>query len=81
MLSLVFSSQTTSAQTLNEKLLSEDPESLVAAAREGGDIVRGAILFHQGNINCAKCHRAQSDGVRIGPNLGKLGELCRFRVE
>ncbi len=72
LLSLVFSSQTTSAQTLNEKLLSEDPESLVAAAREGGDIVRGAILFHQGNINCAKCHRAQSDGIRIGPNLGKL---------
>ena len=72
LLLLVFFSQTTSAQTLNEKLLSEDPEALVAAAREGGDIVRGAILFHQGNINCAKCHRAQSDGVRIGPNLGKL---------
>ncbi|MCP4478900.1 MAG: c-type cytochrome [Planctomycetaceae bacterium] len=72
LLLLVFFSQTTSAQTLNEKLLSEDPKALVAAAREGGDIVRGAILFHQGNINCAKCHRAQSDGVRIGPNLGKL---------
>ncbi|MDB4483611.1 c-type cytochrome [bacterium] len=72
LLLLVFFSQTTSAQTLNEKLLSENPEALVAAAREGGDIVRGAILFHQGNINCAKCHRAQSDGIRIGPNLGKL---------
>ena len=72
LLLLVIFSQATSAQTLNEKLLNEDPAALVAAAREGGDIVRGAILFHQGNINCAKCHRAQSDGVRIGPNLGKL---------
>ena len=72
LLLLVFFPQATSAQTLNEKLLSEDPEALVAAAREGGDIVRGAILFHQGNINCAKCHRTQSNGVKIGPNLGKL---------
>ena len=72
LLFLIFPSPTTSAQTLSEKLLSENPKALVAAAREGGDIVRGAILFHQGNINCAKCHRAQANGIRIGPDLGKL---------
>ena len=45
-------------QTLTETLSKNDPHKLVQEARKSGDIVRGAILFHQGNINCAKCHRA-----------------------
>ena len=56
------------SQTLTEKLVAEDPAELVAQSQQRGDIVRGAILFHQGNINCAKCHRGD-----IGPDLSRLG--------
>lgn len=62
----------TVAQTLNEKLLAEDPKQLAHQAMQDGDIVRGAILFHQGNINCAKCHRPSAEKDRIGPDLAKL---------
>ncbi len=61
-----------SAQTLTEKLIAEDPAELAHQARQDGDIVRGAILFHQGNINCAKCHRPTSEQDRIGPDLGRI---------
>lgn len=60
------------AQTLNESLILEDPAKLVLQARESGDIVRGAILFHQGNINCAKCHRPAAEKDRIGPDISRL---------
>ena len=62
----------TSAQTLTEKLIAENPTELAKQAREKGNIVRGAILYHQGNINCAKCHRATADKDRIGPDLSKI---------
>lgn len=60
------------AQTLNELLIQEDPAKLVLQAQETGDIVRGAIFFHQGNINCAKCHRPVAEKDRIGPDLSRL---------
>ncbi|MFT5300282.1 MAG: putative heme-binding domain-containing protein [Mariniblastus sp.] len=60
------------SQTLQEKLSAEDPVTLAQLAREQGNIVRGAILFHQGNINCAKCHRAQAEAQRIGPDLSRM---------
>ncbi len=62
----------TGAQTLNEKLIAEDPHQLVEAARKDGNVVRGAILFHQGNINCAKCHRPSAESDRIGPDLSLM---------
>jgi putative heme-binding domain-containing protein len=71
-LSTLATAGTSSAQTLNEKLIAEAPETLVADALKSGDIVRGAILFHQGNINCAKCHRPASEKERIGPDLSRL---------
>lgn len=58
--------------TLTEQLGSEPPEKLILDARERGDIVRGAILFHQGNIACAKCHRPHDEQERIGPDLSRL---------
>ncbi|MEP3479060.1 MAG: hypothetical protein ABJZ55_07430 [Fuerstiella sp.] len=61
-------------QTLTKDLLKEPAEKLVAQARESGNIVRGAILFHQGNIACAKCHRPTADQDRIGPDLSRLGK-------
>ena len=63
-----------SAQTLTERLIGEDPGKLVSEAKSKGDIVRGAILFHQGNINCVKCHRSTSENNRLGPDLSKMGE-------
>jgi putative heme-binding domain-containing protein len=60
------------AQTLAEKLIAEDPGRLTEEARANGNIVRGAILFHQGNINCAKCHRPSAEQDRLGPDLGKM---------
>ena len=60
------------AQTLTESLMAEDPARLALDAREKGNIVRGAILYHQGNINCAKCHRASATLERFGPNLSEL---------
>ena len=61
-------------QTLTEKLIAENPTALVESARKDGNIVRGAILFHQGNINCAKCHRPNAEVDRIGPDLSRLDQ-------
>lgn len=61
------------AQTLSQELIQEDPAKLIVQARERGDIVRGAILFHQGSIACAKCHRPTAEQARIGPDLSRLG--------
>ncbi|MCR9200065.1 MAG: c-type cytochrome [Planctomycetaceae bacterium] len=60
--------------TLTEQLGREVSDKLVLEAQERGDIVRGAILFHQGNIACAKCHRPQDEKDRIGPDLSRLGD-------
>ena len=61
-------------KSLTEKLSAESPAKLVEQARSNGDIVRGAILFHQGNINCAKCHRSTSQRERLGPDLRQMGK-------
>ncbi|MBL8888382.1 MAG: c-type cytochrome [Planctomycetaceae bacterium] len=60
------------AQSLTDKLSAEDPANLAAEARASGNIVRGAILFHQGNINCAKCHRPTAASERLGPDLSRI---------
>lgn len=68
--------QTESAKerTLTEQLQQENADKLILDAQERGDIVRGAILFHQGNIACSKCHRPIEEKDRIGPNLSRLPE-------
>lgn len=63
------------AQTLTQKLQQEPPEQLVVEARESGNIVRGAILFHQGNINCSKCHQPAADKDPLAPDLSRLGKV------
>ncbi|MEL7500248.1 MAG: hypothetical protein AAFN77_21815 [Planctomycetota bacterium] len=73
LLGSLFLTQKIKAQTLNESLIKEDPVKLTKDARNDGDIVRGAILFHQGNINCVKCHRPTSEADRIGPDLSNMG--------
>lgn len=73
-LALLYPFKASFAQSLTERLSGEDSIKLAEEARSRGDIVRGAILFHQGNINCAKCHRSTSEAARLGPDLSKLGE-------
>lgn len=68
----LFSCPESLGQTLTEKLLKEPSAKLLLEARERGDVVRGAILFHQGNIACAKCHRPTVEQDRIGPDLSRL---------
>lgn len=60
------------AQTLSERLIQEDPAKLAEQARQKGNIVRGAILFHQGNINCIKCHRSNQGEQPIAPDLSQI---------
>ncbi|MGB7329098.1 MAG: hypothetical protein WBD31_29730 [Rubripirellula sp.] len=59
---------------MTQQLQREAPEQLVVEARESGNIVRGAILFHQGNINCAKCHQPTAGKDRLAPLLSELGK-------
>lgn len=71
---IILSPSFASAQSLTDALIKERPTKLATEARGKGDIVRGAILFHQGNINCVKCHRTNNQLGNIGPVLGQLGD-------
>jgi putative heme-binding domain-containing protein len=58
---------------LQQQLLKEPPAALAAAAREQGDAGRGAVLFFQPFLACAKCHEADS-GFRLGPDIAQAGK-------
>jgi len=62
------------AALLEQQLLKEDLAALVRAAREQGDPVRGAILFHQPQLTCVKCHVGQDREPAIGPDLARPTE-------
>lgn len=56
---------------LQEQLAAEPVADLAKAAREQGDAGRGAILFFQPFLSCAKCH----DGdAQLGPDISKSGK-------
>jgi putative heme-binding domain-containing protein len=63
------------AQDLQERLLAEATRPLAAAAQREGDPQRGAIVFHQPYLSCAKCHDHDGDEDRsakpagLGPDL------------
>ena len=66
---------------LQEQLVSEGAASLAKAARREGDPQRGAILFHQPFLACAKCHAvgrvsnlpvSSSGASSLGPDLAKI---------
>ncbi|MBI3468662.1 MAG: c-type cytochrome, partial [Planctomycetes bacterium] len=54
---------------LERQLLSEDPARLGKAARTAGDAPRGALLFHQAYLACAKCHGSGGETTGLGPDL------------
>ncbi|MBL8842648.1 MAG: c-type cytochrome [Planctomycetes bacterium] len=66
---------------LEARLLAEPREALAAAARAQGDGRRGAALFFQPQLGCARCHSIGSDapasgvvpgGAPLGPDLLQL---------
>jgi putative heme-binding domain-containing protein len=56
-----------------QQLLREPVAKLATAARERGDASRGAVLFFQPFMTCAKCHDAET-GTQFGPDLSKAGK-------
>lgn len=57
---------------LDRRLLAEGLPALAKAARASGDAARGAIVFHQAQNNCAKCHATDGTTDLLGPNLAAL---------
>jgi len=58
---------------LQSRLLREPVADLVKAARERGDASRGAVLFFQPFLTCAKCHDGET-GTQLGPDIAKIGK-------
>jgi putative heme-binding domain-containing protein len=58
------------AQTLQERLRTEGVTALAKAARSEGDAQRGALIFHQALLACAKCHTGDFVG-HLGPDLSQ----------
>jgi putative heme-binding domain-containing protein len=60
-------------QSLQKKLEAEPVAELAHAAREQGDAGRGAVLFFQTFLTCAKCHDGEN-GTQLGPDIAKAGK-------
>ncbi|MFN9040167.1 MAG: hypothetical protein ACK5YO_27980, partial [Planctomyces sp.] len=73
-LAFVFSlHHSVAAQTLEQQLLSVSPSQLAAEALQSGDAARGAILFHQPQSLCSRCHSTGQSAVSLlGPDLTAL---------
>jgi len=69
-------------RSLAEQLAAEDPAETARAARDRGDPLRGAMLFYNPAVSCAKCHDPQA-GERLGPDLASKrdGVTDTFLVE
>jgi putative heme-binding domain-containing protein len=59
--------------TLQQQLAKEPIADLAKAARERGDAGRGAMLFFQPFLTCAKCHDGEI-GTQLGPDIAKIGK-------
>jgi putative heme-binding domain-containing protein len=58
---------------LQARLLREPAADLAKAARERGDAGRGAVLFFQPFLTCARCHDPET-GTQLGPDIAKAGK-------
>ena len=61
----------TSAQSLEDQLRREGTEAIAAAALREGDPQRGAIVFFQPHMTCAKCHTTADNPTPLGPDLSR----------
>ena len=59
--------------SLSESLAKESPADLARAAVERGDAARGAVLFFQPFLQCARCHDGET-ATPLGPDLARLGK-------
>jgi putative heme-binding domain-containing protein len=59
--------------TLAQQLSKESPAELARAARERGDAGRGAVLFFQPFLTCARCHDSET-GTQLGPDIAQPGK-------
>lgn len=59
--------------SLEQQLLQEAPAALAQAARQHGDVNRGAILFYQPYLTCTKCHSLDQRTTPLGPSLTEPG--------
>ena len=59
--------------SLEQQLLQETPAALAQAARQKGDVNRGAILFYQPYLTCTKCHSLDQQTTPLGPDLTQPG--------
>ncbi len=70
-----FSDSRVMGQTLEETLKSVSAAQLAEEARQSGDAVRGAIVFHQQRMQCAGCHATATGSAMLpGPNLASLAQ-------
>ncbi len=61
------------AQSLESELQRMDVSDLIDSVRQLGDAARGAIVFHQPGLACAKCHRvSNAEQNSLGPDLTTL---------
>jgi putative heme-binding domain-containing protein len=58
---------------LQQQLAKEPVADLARAARERGDAGRGAVLFFQPFLTCAKCHDPET-GTQLGPDVAQAGK-------
>lgn len=62
------------AQTLEDHLKNVPAAELAALAKQEGDAARGAVVFHQPFMACAKCHAlGDATSNSLGPDLTALG--------
>ncbi len=67
-------SQAADAPLSFQQTLAKEPVAELAKdARAKGDAGRGAVLFFQQFLACAKCHDADT-GTQLGPDLAKVGK-------
>ncbi len=69
--------------SLEQELLGEAQGALARAVRSEGDPTRGAIVFYQSHLQCAKCHAAEDAAKPLGPDLAKVGKdvTTEFLIE
>src|SRR6185312_4885476 len=67
------SSVASAAEPLAQQLAKEPLSNLAEAAKQHGDAGRGAVLFFQPFLGCAKCHDAET-GTQLGPDLSQAGK-------
>jgi putative heme-binding domain-containing protein len=62
---------------LDQQLRREDPAALARDARRLGDARRGALVFYQPALTCARCHvneKADAPAPTLGPDLAAIGK-------